>query len=254
MENVEGRVTEKKKALEEPKNNLYILDKRTIYISIGVILILIAAVFFITRTALSDEICLDSSTGVIGDTIGGITSPIIGLIGAILVYLSFQEQIKANAIQIGISREQSDLRDKERNFDVNMDLFKQIKEDYQKISYANHFGETALRVYYKNIKNLEVRDYDDNLNMLLNLSVFSEYVFVMNEVYLLSYRLHKSKIKDEEDDESDENEQLILLILTFYSMYLKSTTEVILTATENNENFLAAFTMVNDIKEKLDSL
>ncbi len=35
-------------------------------------------------------------TGQIGDTIGGITAPIVNLIGAVLIYFSFKEQIKAN--------------------------------------------------------------------------------------------------------------------------------------------------------------
>ncbi|QXP72552.1 hypothetical protein H0I31_02285 [Tenacibaculum sp. AHE15PA] len=37
-----------------------------------------------------------SETGQIGDAIGGITASIINLIGAVLVYISFKEQIKAN--------------------------------------------------------------------------------------------------------------------------------------------------------------
>jgi len=40
-----------------------------------------------------------SETGQIGDTIGGITAPFINLLGAVLVYLSFNEQLKANKIQ-----------------------------------------------------------------------------------------------------------------------------------------------------------
>ncbi|SEO20431.1 hypothetical protein SAMN05444671_0697 [Flavobacterium sp. CF108] len=39
-----------------------------------------------------------SETGNIGDTIGGITSPIVGFVGAILVYYALLEQIKANKI------------------------------------------------------------------------------------------------------------------------------------------------------------
>lgn len=40
-----------------------------------------------------------SSTGQIGDTIGGIAGPIINFVGALLVYFSFQTQIRANQIQ-----------------------------------------------------------------------------------------------------------------------------------------------------------
>ncbi len=39
-----------------------------------------------------------SSTGSIGDTIGGITSPVIGLLGAILLFLALKAQVKANSL------------------------------------------------------------------------------------------------------------------------------------------------------------
>lgn len=39
------------------------------------------------------------ATGPIGDTVGGLTAPIIGLMSAILVYLTLHEQVKANEMQ-----------------------------------------------------------------------------------------------------------------------------------------------------------
>lgn len=41
----------------------------------------------------------NSETGVIGDTFGGITGPILNFVGLILVYLSFQQQLDANKVQ-----------------------------------------------------------------------------------------------------------------------------------------------------------
>ena len=52
-----------------------------------------------------------TSTGQIGDTIGGITAPIVNLISAILIYLSFRQQLLANEIQI-------DLINAEKNKDI----------------------------------------------------------------------------------------------------------------------------------------
>ncbi|MBD1395762.1 hypothetical protein H9Q13_01175 [Pontibacter sp. JH31] len=40
------------------------------------------------------------NAGPIGDAVGGLTAPIINLTAAVLVYLSFQEQLRANNIQI----------------------------------------------------------------------------------------------------------------------------------------------------------
>lgn len=61
---------------------------------LGAILVLILP-YFITREIGFIDF---SETGNIGDTIGGITSPIVGFVGAILVYYALLEQIKANRI------------------------------------------------------------------------------------------------------------------------------------------------------------
>jgi hypothetical protein len=66
---------------------------------IGTILIAWFAVYLFT---LNHSTFLDLSkedTAWIGDTIGGITSPIIGILGSLLVYVSFKEQFEANRIQ-----------------------------------------------------------------------------------------------------------------------------------------------------------
>lgn len=36
--------------------------------------------------------------GQIGDVIGGTTAPIVGILGAILIYISFHQQVKANKL------------------------------------------------------------------------------------------------------------------------------------------------------------
>lgn len=43
--------------------------------------------------------------GEIGDTIGGITAPAIGLLSSILVFISFREQVKANNLLVEMRRE-----------------------------------------------------------------------------------------------------------------------------------------------------
>lgn len=59
---------------------------------IGIALIIIAPLILTRSFGIIDFI----GTGEIGDTIGGITSPITGILGALLVYLALREQIKAN--------------------------------------------------------------------------------------------------------------------------------------------------------------
>ncbi len=64
----------------------------------GITLICFLSVWLFTRPAISSIFILNNF-GPIGDTIGGITAPIIGGIGAYLVYKSFRAQEKANKFQ-----------------------------------------------------------------------------------------------------------------------------------------------------------
>jgi hypothetical protein len=58
---------------------------------LGIILIF-TSLYIFTRPALFASFDF-SESGQIGDTIGGITAPIINLIGAYLVYISFQAPV-----------------------------------------------------------------------------------------------------------------------------------------------------------------
>lgn len=65
-----------------------------IFLIVGVFLIIIAPFLFTRNFGLLNF----GSPGKIGDTIGGITAPISGLIGSILVYLALRAQIDANSL------------------------------------------------------------------------------------------------------------------------------------------------------------
>ncbi len=76
------------------------------FLLIGVPLALLTPLLFTQKWGWADF----SSTGSIGDTIGGITAPFMNLIGAILVYLALRAQVDANLMvqdQIDDQKEQS---------------------------------------------------------------------------------------------------------------------------------------------------
>lgn len=69
-----------------------------IVLTIGIIVMFFAPYLFTTFFYINFK-----DTGQIGDTIGGILSPLVNLIGAVLVYLSFQQQIISNNIQLDLN-------------------------------------------------------------------------------------------------------------------------------------------------------
>lgn len=95
----------------------------TTLLSIGILLIIVGVPFIYTMPAILERFNY-TGTGSIGDTIGGLTAPFINGIGAILVYIAFREQVKANKLLSG--------REQER------DILDQIKsiQDNQQESYS----------------------------------------------------------------------------------------------------------------------
>lgn len=76
--------------------------------------------YFFTQEWLGNVFKFGTETGPIGDTIGGITSPVIGFFSAILVYFAFRAQIKANKLQMKAIRKQA----KDNAFTHEVDLIK----------------------------------------------------------------------------------------------------------------------------------
>ena len=58
----------------------------------------VCAPFLYTRPIFGDEVIFDH-IGEIGDTIGGLTAPVIGLLNAVLLYLTLREQFEFNEKQ-----------------------------------------------------------------------------------------------------------------------------------------------------------
>jgi len=142
---------------------------------IGFILFLFGAVFTFTRETVFQEWGL-SSSGQIGDTIGGITAPIINIVGSFLIFISFLSQNKANRIQAD-----------QNSFSLFHDLYKDLKGDFNNISFASstikdgkiYHGKKALSVF---CETLESRITNEEFK---NNSFFNEFLFLTGSFGML---------------------------------------------------------------------
>lgn len=80
--------------------------------------------------------CYDlTGTGQIGDTIGGITAPILNLIGSILIFYSFREQLKANNLQIDSLKTEKERLEGEKEFDKIYSILEHVILEINDLSY-----------------------------------------------------------------------------------------------------------------------
>lgn len=76
-----------------------------------------------------------TNTGNIGDTLGGVTAPVIGVVSALLIYFSFRAQIGANRIiqnQINQQRKEEDNR---KAFNHQMEIYDHLKGAFENFQY-----------------------------------------------------------------------------------------------------------------------
>ena len=107
---------------------------------IGILGVFITPVLF-TRPYLKDWSIFDfSQTGSIGDTIGGITAPIVGLISIILLWWTLQARLKFNQDQERINKAQRKFNDASRVLSMQtqiMQLDENIRFGYSTKDYTH---------------------------------------------------------------------------------------------------------------------
>jgi hypothetical protein len=119
--------------MEEDKHNKFWRTLAIRILIIGAILgFIYFLIFWVDLMTTNFNIERFECTGTIGDTIGGLTAPIIGIAGSILVYLSFQAQLKANKMQFkALLREQKRYEEdrlRARLYLVSSDIKDSVKE------------------------------------------------------------------------------------------------------------------------------
>ena len=108
-----------------------------------------------------------SSTGQIGDTIGGITAPIVNLLGALLVFFALKAQVDANSlIQAQIESQRQDEL-KKKNLQYFLEQFKTIREDINDFTYfksepgrhITHKGSDAFTHVLQDARRLNINSH-----------------------------------------------------------------------------------------------
>lgn len=113
------------------------LTKNLEFVFVGFILLVSFTPYLFSNFLLFESLTFDSNTGVIGDTIGGITAPFVNIFAGLLVYLALKEQVKANDLQFDTQREDS-------RFSLAINELNWIIEEYRNIEFNGVKGVNAI--------------------------------------------------------------------------------------------------------------
>ncbi|WP_299681150.1 hypothetical protein [uncultured Tenacibaculum sp.] len=189
---------------------------------IGIVLLLFGCTYAFTRPYFLKSFNF-SETGQIGDTIGGITAPVINIIGAWLVYLSFKEQMEANKFQYKLLKDQEDALKKDRNFQIALELFNSLKEE-NSFLYKDPENISTLKRLINALKQLDNDGYEDEQikkTVKNYLSILNKWKYIIIEYEFIKNHIENSNLRNEERLKID------TLVDSFYKTFLKDDTDYI---------------------------
>jgi hypothetical protein len=160
-----------------------------IFLYLGMVLIGIVLIYTFTRPYWL--FWLSSSEANIGNAINGITAPFIALLGAILVYISFIEQVKANKSLA-----------KQNSFNMTLNLITELKHDVQ-AGYSRG-AKKSIATY---IISIEKKDR-------INASTARHFNYILRSYIHIINRVEKI------DLEEDDKDVLKLSLINIYDTYL----------------------------------
>ncbi|MCZ8216146.1 MAG: hypothetical protein O9262_07900 [Cyclobacteriaceae bacterium] len=170
------------------KEKEHMTTRNIVLLVIGFVLLLFGTVYGLTREVIFESWGL-STTGQIGDTIGGITAPIINIVGSILIFISFLSQNKANKIQA-----------EHNSFALLHELYKDLKDDFNNLSFYSksigngniYQGKRALSVFSEVLESRK-----DNEDFKKN-SYFNELLFLIGSFSILLNIVKTSNVNETE--------------------------------------------------------
>lgn len=205
------------------KQNSWIIEYKYSFLLLGLLLIFSASSLYIfTKPAIWDTLNF-SNKGQIGDTIGGITAPVINSVGAILVFVSFQAQIKANKIQADLLKQGTNNQNYDRNFKVAIDLLNELKDDVNNLVYQDQYmsseerGVAALTTFVNRLHNTWTKIV---FNKHLGNTIYARYRFILSEFDLITYHIETSNFRE------GEKEKLSIFVKNYYLTHLRNSADI----------------------------
>lgn len=170
-----------------------------------VIIFMFAAVFFLTKPALISSFTL-SDTGQIGDTIGGISVPIIGLFGVSLTFLAFWVQYTANKVHTEQFDKQSTQQEADKHREKILYLIKQNRSIAKNMKVQGHTGARCFKkmfdeyqftyIFIKDHCEKKLKPEKTNLEISNQDIINAAYMIFYNGVGPSSNALNKEVLKD----------------------------------------------------------
>jgi hypothetical protein len=150
------------------------MNKRALWVLIVGILLMVLLPFLFTRPW---GLLVLTETGSIGDSIGGMTAPAIGLMSAALIFLSFQAQIRMNERQWNEIKKQQNIKNNDFAIEMVSEITNCFKDKYYVFSLLKN---DEVEYYLEIIKSMNLDEIKDVFENKLASNYFSNLIIQLN--------------------------------------------------------------------------
>lgn len=175
-----------------------------IFLSLGVVFTIISPYLFIQNSNIFDF----TKSGQIGDTIGGITSPILNILGDILIFLALKSQLDSNLeLKIQIERQDKQFSMELESKEINQ-LYDNLKssvddfafiglnpKDFGNKDFREVYGSEAICLFFKTFYS----SYHGNDEEMECNPKITEIISMLEICEKLLLKINLSKIPDKEN-------------------------------------------------------
>ena len=216
---------------------------------VGTTLLIFLAIFVFTSPAIIASFQL-IETGQIGDTIGGISAPVIGILGAVLVYLSFYQQLIANRNQVNATNAEILRTRQSKDFSILLELFSRVKEDLDNLAFSSQYskkrgeprGRSAIYVFTETFEKFGKKEF------LVKNGFCKDYLYVLAEINLLLDKLDTSSVTD------DDKKLVFTLINNLYRTKMQIYSKRIVLASKKHQIAIKFSKYLNKIDTRVSSM
>ena len=221
-----------------------ILNKQNIVLLVILILLCLTGMLIFTNNAQWSRFNFGKPSE-IGDTIGGITAPIINIISAILVFSTIKLQIDTNKNQFEEIADQIQNQEKNRNFLIYNEELRNIENYYKDISYENSVSFVAISESMADLKLMTSgtrRNFGKKIN-LIN-TILKSRIYILTNLSSITGALLNKDLHD------NERELLSNKTLRFYNAHLKEYDEQLISI-KLSPYYKNQIKYLEDLKEKI---
>lgn len=206
---------------EQIENEIRTLNYWTIRIGLAVIAAVLIVPFLFTRPWGFLDL---TQTGQIGDTLGGITAPFIGLASAALIYISFRAQIRANQIQMKAITEERKISAQDRSEALIWKQYDEVKEvglkieQFYSVERNRQYEENFANNKYNSPSKTRILSEPKNKDILAKLFLQTDFISTIRFFWFSTVNIHGDMTERNKDMYQKEFKDLLLKKIKLVSL------------------------------------